>query len=98
MEPATGARSSTPQRASHPQPYGATIASENPISSHYELQNDPDPQIPSSYERFNDEADEDDNNEDDDDDEPNEMSLDELLYSSSSYHAIVKPGKKASEL
>lgn len=80
----------TPQSSSHPQPYGATSAAEQPITSPYALQNDPPIQT-ATADRFEDEhGDEDD---DDDDDESNEMSLEELLYSSSSYHAIAKPGK-----
>lgn len=63
--------------------YGATSTTDQPITSHYELQNDPT----SPTERFDDE------DEDDDFDDDNEMSLAELLYSSASYHAIAKPGK-----
>lgn len=76
----------TPPSSSHPECYGATIATEQPITSGYELQNDLPTQA-ATTERFEDEI----VDEDEDDDESNEMSLEELLYSSSSYHAIAKP-------
>lgn len=78
----------TPPSSSHPECYGATITTEQPITSGYELQNDLPTQA-ATTERFEDEI----VDEDEDDDESNEMSLEELLYSSSSYHAIAKPGK-----
>ncbi|KAI2503655.1 hypothetical protein MHU86_10779 [Fragilaria crotonensis] len=76
----------TPPSSSHPECYGATITTEQPITSGYELQNDLPTQA-ATTERFEDEI----VDEDEDDDESNEMSLEELLYSSSSYHAIAKP-------
>ena len=79
----------TPQNSSRPQPYGSTNLAEQPITSCYELQDDQRNQTTAAAERFEDEI----GDEDDDEDESNEMSLEELLYSSSSYHAIAKPGK-----
>ena len=75
--------------SSHPQLFGTANATEQPITSVYELQDDPPAQT-ATTERFEDEiVDE----EEDEDESSEEMSLEELLYSSSSYHAIAKPGK-----
>lgn len=78
-----------PEAPAHPQAYGATGSTDQPITSHYELQKDVlSPTAEATYDRFDDEED----NEDEMDD-PYDMSLTELLYSSSSYHAIAKPGE-----
>ncbi len=75
----------------HPQPYGSTNSGEQSLTSNYQLQNDSVPPT-STIERFDDEVIDDDDDEGDFD-EFNDMSLEELIYSSSSYHAIAKPGE-----
>jgi hypothetical protein len=76
----------------HPQPYGATNSAEQPITSNYQLQNDSVPPT-STVERFDDEVVDEEDDDEGDFDEFNDMSLEELIYSSSSYHAIAKPGE-----
>lgn len=82
----------------HPQAYGATETSEaQPITTNYELQD----QGGGDGEAFNDEdvhvgGSEDgggDSYDSLDEDEDRNMSMTEMLYSSSSYHAIAKPGE-----
>jgi presenilin 1 len=66
--------------AQHPQAYGATAGLIEQPTSHYQLQDD-QPGDSTTGGLFR----------DDDEDEDLQMSLTELLYSSSSYHAIAKP-------
>lgn len=80
----------------HPQAYGATETTEaQAITTNYELQD----QGGGDGEAFNDEnvgGSEDgggDSYDSLDDDEDRNMSMTEMLYSSSSYHAIAKPGE-----
>lgn len=83
---------SADHQITHPQPYGATNSGERPLTSNYQLQNDSIPPT-STIERFDDEVVDDDDDDEGDFDEFNDMSLEELIYSSSSYHAIAKPGE-----
>jgi ketosteroid isomerase-like protein len=74
--------------AAHSQAYGATSTSDQqrPIMTQYELQDDGAVPAVAATDTFVTE-------DGDEMDEQYDMSLTELLYSSSSFHAIAKPGK-----